>query len=205
MTALHAFALSAVMIVFSSLATAQTPPSANVRLRGEILAFDGATLTLRERRGETVKVRLTDRSTVGGLVTASLADIGPGKFIGTAALPQADGSLRALEVLIFPEAMRGTGEGHFPWDLRPQSTMTNATVADIVTAVQGRTLTLRYRDGEKKVVVPEGAPIVTLTPADRSKLVPGAHVFIGAAQPQPDGSFNAARVTVGLNGLIPPM
>lgn len=190
------------LALLPALAAAQSP---NVRLRGAIEKFDGNALILKERRGGTVTVRFTDKTAVGGLVAATLADIGPGKFVGTAALPQADGSLRALEVVIFPEAMRGTGEGHFPWDLQPQSTMTNATVADVIGAVQGRTLTLRYKDGEKKVVVPADVPIVTFAPADRSRLTPGAHVFIGAAQLQADGSYAATRVTVGLNGLIPPM
>ena len=118
---------------------------------------------------------------------------------------QPDGTLRALEVLIFPESARGTGEGHRPWDLQPQSTMTNANVAKVTAAPQGRMLTLRYKDGEKKVVVAEDAPVVTSAPADRSALVPGAHIFIVAAQREPDGTFTASRVTVGLDGLVPPM
>jgi hypothetical protein len=108
-------------------------------------------------------------------------------------------------VLIFPESMRGFGEGHYPWDLRPESMMTNATVADVVTAAKDRVLTLEYKEGEKKVYVPESAPIVTFTNADRSALTPGAHVFIGAAQRQPEGTFTAKRVNVGLKGLTPPM
>jgi hypothetical protein len=137
-------------------------------------------------------------------VKASLADVAIGSFVGIAALPQPDGSLEAIEVLIFPEAARGTGEGHYAWDLLPESTMTNATVADTVAAVGGRTLTLKYKDGEKKITVPPAAPVVTLDPGDASLLKPGAAVFIPARK-EADGTLAAGRVLVGRDGLVPPM
>src|SRR5215217_2268325 len=154
---------------------AQSPQT--VRVRGTVVSLDGNALVVKSRNGETVPIRLTDSWSVSGVVKASLADIKPGTYIGTAAMPQRDGSLRALEVLIFPEAMRGTGEGHRPWDLLPESTMTNATVAETVNKVDGPILNLTYNGGEKKVVVPPEAPIVTFAPADRSDLKPGARVI----------------------------
>jgi hypothetical protein len=116
-----------------------------------------------------------------------------------------DGSQRALEVLIFPEAMRGTGEGHYPWDLRPQSTMTNANVEQTVTGVDGQTLTVKYKGGEKKIIVPPDVPIVTFVPGDKADLKPGTKIFIGAAKKLPDGTLQAARVNYGKDGLTPPM
>ena len=187
-------------LFFAGTALAQAP----VRVRGSIDRLDGLSLVVNARDGSKVTVRLTDNFAVGGLTTAKLSDVTPGKFIGTAAMPQADGSLKALEVLIFPDALRGTGEGHYPWDLQPQSTMTNATVGDVVAGGDGPSLVLRYKDGEKKVSIPAGVPIVTFAPADRSALQPGAHVFITARR-EADGSLTAPRVTVGLNGLVPPM
>jgi hypothetical protein len=183
-------------------AFAQTP----VRVRGTIQEFDKQVLTVRTRTGETVKIKLADKFAVAGVAPATLADVTAGKFIGTATLGQKDGALVALEVLIFPDSMRGTNEGHYPWDLQPESLMTNATIADVASGPSqgGRVLTLKYKDGEKKVLVPEGVPIVTFLPAGPNELKPGAHVFVGA-QRQPDGSLTAARVNVGLNGLVPPM
>jgi len=142
---------------------------------------------------------------VVGVEKASLADIKEGSYVGSAAMPQPDGSQKALEVHIFPEAMRGTGEGHRPWDLRPQSTMTNANVEQVVTGVDGHTLSVKYKDGEKKLVVPPDTPIVTYVPGDKSELKPGAKIFIAAAAKQADGSLQAPRVNYGKDGLTPPM
>ncbi len=188
------------LLLYAAVAVAQAPP---VRVRGKIEKLDGQMLIVKSREGPSVTIKLIDNFTVAGVVAASRADITAGKFVGVASLPQADGTQNALEVLIFPDAMRGTGEGHYAWDLMPDSMMTNATVAD-VSAVGGAIFSLRYKDGEKKVLVPEGVPIVTFVPADRSALVPGASVFVGT-QKQPDGSLTAARVNVGLKGLVPPM
>jgi hypothetical protein len=134
---------------------------------------------------------------------ATIEKIEAGSFIGTAALAQADGSLQALEVLVFPEAARGSGEGHYPWDLQPQSTMTNATVADLVAAPNGRTLKLKYKDGEKTVLVPDNTPVVTFKPGDSTLLVPGAKVMVTAQTK--DGKPTALRILAGRNGFTPPM
>jgi hypothetical protein len=194
--------LAVLLLAAASLsAFAQTP----VRVRGTIQEFDNQTLTVRTRTGETVKIKLADKFAVAGVAPATLADVTTGKFIGTATLGQKDGALVALEVLIFPEAMRGANEGHYPWDLQPESLMTNATIADVAAGSgPGRVLTLKYKDGEKKILVPDGVPIVTFLPAERSELKPGAHVFVGT-QRQADGTLTAGRVNVGLNGLVPPM
>ena len=197
------FVVGAAMLALVAAAIAQAPPA---RIRGTIEKVDGQVLTVKPRGGASpITIRLADNFTVGGLTKASLADVSVGKFVGIASLPSSEGGLRALEVLVFPEAARGTLEGHFPWDLQPESMMTNASVAEVVSAPTGRTLTLRHKDGEQKIIVPENTPIVTPAPADRSALVPGAHIFIFAAQPQSDGTYTASRVTVGLNGLVPPM
>jgi hypothetical protein len=180
---------------------AQSPQT--VRVRGTIVSLDGNALVVKSRNGETVPIRLTDSWSVSGVVKASLADIKPGTYIGTAAMPQRDGTLRALEVLIFPEAMRGVGEGHSPWDLLPESTMTNATVSEAVQAVDGHRLTLTYKGEQKVVAVPPDVPIVTLTPAQKADVTAGVPVFV-STQRQPDGSLTASRVTVGL-GTAPPM
>jgi len=139
-----------------------------------------------------------------GVVKAAMSDIKPGTFIGTASLPQTDGSQRAIEVVVFPEAMRGLGEGHYPWNLKPTSMMTNANIANSVDGVDGRTVTLSYKGGEKKVTIPADAPIVTFAAATAADVKPGAHVFVPAMR-QADGTINAGRVVVGKDGVVPPM
>jgi hypothetical protein len=141
---------------------------------------------------------------VNAVARRELAAVVPGTFIGTATLVRPDGTLQALEVLIFPESARGSGEGHYPWDLQPGSMMTNATVADVVAVDAARRLTLKYKDGEKVVIVPPDAPVVTFEPGDRAMLVPGAHVMFGATR-EADGTLTAGRVNVGKDGLVPPM
>src|SRR5215831_10711711 len=143
-----------------------------VRVRGTIEKMEGQTLLVKSRDGADLKVVLADNALIVGIVKASLSDIKPGSFVGVTGMPQADGSQKAVEVHIFPEAMRGTGEGHYAWDLRPQSTMTNANVEQVVTAVDGQTLTLKYKDGEKKIFVPANTPIVVYVPGDKSDLKP---------------------------------
>lgn len=195
-------ALLSSLCIPADIASAQTSPT--VRVRGTISKADGPMLTVRTRSGEDVMIRLAENLAVSTVVRAALSDIRPNSYVGTAAVPQPDGTLRALEVLIFPEAMRGAGEGHSPWDLLPESTMTNATVADSVDAVAGRSLTLRYKTGQKTVLVPPDAPVVTFTPGQRSDLRPGETVFLGAQQ-QADGAYQTARVTVSKDGVAPPM
>ncbi len=188
----------------SAAALAQAPANPPVRIRGTVEKIDGQMLTVKARNGETMTVKLADNFAVMGIAKASLADVASGKFIGTTTLGERDGALVALEVHIFPEAMRGTGEGHYDWDLRPSSKMTNANVANVTSMGKDRVLTVQYKGGEKKVLVPENAVIVSFTPTDRSELKPGAQVFV-VSQRQPDGTLAAARVNVGLNGQVPPM
>ena len=187
----------------SAVAVAQAP-SPPVRIRGTVEKIDGTKLTIKANNGQSMNVKLADNYTVMGIAKASLADIAGGKFIGTTTVGERNGALVALEVHIFPENMRGTGEGHYDWDLRPDSKMTNANVANVTSMGKDRVLTVQYKGGEKKVLVPEKAVIVSFTPTERSALKPGAPVF-AVTQRQPDGSLTAARVNVGLNGQVPPM
>ena len=159
----------------------------------------------RSRDGAELKVSLADNGIVVAIVKASLSDIKPGLFVGSTGMPQPDGSQKAIEVHIFPEAMRGTGEGHYPWDLQADSTMTNANVEESVTGVDGQTLTLKYKSGEKKIVVTPQTAIVTYSPGDRNDLKPGTKIFIAAAKKQADGTLQAARINYGKDGLTPPM
>src|SRR5712691_598298 len=197
--------LAALLIAaVSAVAVAQAPANPPVRIRGTVEKIDGTHLTIKANNGQSMNVKLADNYTVMGIARASLADIAGGKFIGTTTVGERDGALVALEVHIFPENMRGTGEGHYDWDLRPDSKMTNANVAKVTSMGKDRVLTVQYKGGEKKVLVPEKAVIVSFTPTERSALKPGAKVF-AVTQRQPDGSLTAARVNVGLNGQVPRM
>jgi len=197
-------AAAAGLILATSASFAQQPQT--VRVRGTVEAADGPMITVKSRDGQTTyKVKLTDNAAVRGIVKASLADIKQNSFIGVTGMPQADGSQKAVEIHIFPEPMRGTGEGHRPWDLMPNSTMTNATVAQMVKGVSGDDITLKYKDGEKKIHVAPDTVIVTYLPGDKSELKPGAKIFIAAANKKEDGTLEAAAVSVGRDGLTPPM
>jgi hypothetical protein len=175
-----------------------------VRVRCTIETIDGPTYVIKARDGGELKVALADKAQIAAVVKASLADIKQGLFVGVTGMPQAYGSQNALEVHIFPEAMRGTGEGHYSWDLRPKSTMTNANVDQVVTAVDGQTLTLKYKDGEKKIFVAADTPIVAYVRGDNNDLKPGAKVFIAAIK-QPDGTLQGRAWRVGRDGVTPPM
>jgi hypothetical protein len=179
----------------------QTSPS---RVRGTIESVDGGTLMVKSRSGEDVKLTMTGDIRVVGIVKIALSDIKVGSFIGTTTVPGPDGGNNAVEVHVFPEDMRGTGEGSRPYDLRPNSSMTNATVAESVVGNDGHTLLIKYKDGEKKVMVGPDTPVVTYVPADKSDLKPGAKV-IAFMKKLPDGSFETNRVSVGRDGLTPPM
>jgi hypothetical protein len=163
-------------------------------------------LTVKSRDGQTTyKVKLTDNAVVRGIVKAPLTDIKDNSFIGVTGMPQSDGSQKAVEIHIFPEPMRGTGEGHRPWDLMPNSTMTNATVAQSVKGVSGTEITLKYKDGEKKILVVPETVIVTYVSGDKSELKPGAKIFIAGANKKDDGTLEASAVSVGRDGITPPM
>src|SRR6202163_3865384 len=192
------------MVAASTLyAIAQQPPTPS-RVRGTIEGVDGDVLSVKSRSGEDVKLHMTGDMRVVGITKIALSDIKVGSFIGTTTVTGPDGSQNAVEVHVFPEDMRGTGEGSRPYDLRPSSTMTNATVAETVAGNDGHTLLVKYKDGEKKVLVSPDTPVVTYVPAEKSELKPGAKI-IAFFKKQPDGSFEANRISVGLNGLTPPM
>jgi hypothetical protein len=172
------------------------------RIRGPIEAVDASTFTVKSGEAGDVKVKLADKAAVFGVVKADLTDIKPGDFIGVGATPRADGSQRAIQITIFAETLRGTGEGHRPWD-RPNTTMTNATVVTTVAGVDGQEITVKYKDGEKKIIVGPDAVIRAYVVGSRDELKPGASISIVNAMKQPDGTFEAARVTVGRDGIMP--
>ncbi len=189
--------------VLASVTWAQQPPT--VRIRGTIEAVDGPLLTVKSREGSEMKVRVTDNAAVFGVARIALSEIKPGSYIGVSAMPEPDGTQKALAVHIFPESQRGAAEGFRPWDLRPNSTMTNATVAETVAGTDGQNILVKYKDGEKKVVVPPNTPIVTFVAGDKSELKPGAKIIIFGANKKEDGTLEAARVNVGRDGIMPPM
>lgn len=193
----------AMMTVLASAAWAQQPQT--VRIRGTIESMDGPMLMIKTREGNDVKVKMTDDISVIGIAKTSLSEIKPGNYIGVSAMPQPDGSQKALAVHIFPEAMRGAAEGFRPWDLRPNSTMTNATVAETVAGVDGQVIQVKYKDGEKKVVVPPDAAIVAFVTGEKSEVKPGAKIIIFGAKKNDDGSLEANRIGVGRDGIAPPM
>jgi hypothetical protein len=183
---------------------AQTAALPTQRIRGDVIALDGLNLQVKSRSGERLAVKLADSYSVSSVVKIGIERVVPGSYVGVASMPQPDGTQRAIEVLLLPEARRGSGEGHYPWDLQPGSMMTNATVADVVAVEKDRRMTLKYKDGEKIVFVPPEAPIVTFEPGERAMLQTGAHIIVTATK-QPDGTLTAAGVAVGKDGLVPPM
>jgi hypothetical protein len=200
MRAIHGLFL-ALALPLAATAWAQ---SSTQRIRGDVVAIEGQKLQVRTRSGALADIDLGQQYTVTAVVRVQPEAIVRGSYVGTATLPQSDGTERALEVLVFPESGRGSGEGHYPWDLQPGSMMTNATVAKIVDVDNARRLTLAYKDGEKVVIVAPNVPIVTFEPGTREMLRPGAHVMLGATV-RPDGSLTASRVSVGKDGLVPPI
>jgi len=176
-----------------------------VRVRGAIERMDGTAYVVKTRDGQVVKVTMTDKPLFVAMIKSSMTDIKPGMFVGSTAMPEADGSLKAVEVHIFPEAMRGTGEGHRPWDLKPLSTMTNANVETAVAGVSGQKLTVKYKGGEKTLLVTPETAVVTYAPGDAGEVKPGTQIFIAAAEKKADGTLQTARITYGKDGLVPPM
>jgi hypothetical protein len=198
-----AAALVAAIAMLGTVAWAQQTPT--VRIRGTIEVVDGPMLTIKTREGDEVKVKMTDNIAVIAIAKTSLSDIKEGTYIGVSGMPQPDGSQKALAVHIFPEAMRGAAEGFRPWDLRPNSTMTNATVAETVAGVDGQTIQVKYKDGEKKVVVPPETPIVAFLTGDKSEIKAGAKIIIFGATKKDDGSLETNRIGIGRDGITPPM
>jgi hypothetical protein len=193
----------AALSMYGTIAWAQQAPP--TRIRGAIEAVDGPLLTIKTREGSDVKVRMTDNVAVFGVVKTSLSEIKEGSYIGVSAMPEPDGTQKALAVHIFPENQRGAAEGFRPWDLRPNSTMTNATVAETVKGTDGQNILVKYKDGEKKVVVPPETPIVTFVAGDTSEVKPGVKIIIFGAAKKEDGTLEANRVNVGRDGITPPM
>ncbi len=196
-----ALALGAALAAASALA--QSP--AMVRVRGTIQSVDGQTLNVKTRDGAAVKVKLADQAPIRTVVKKSIADVKQGLFVGITAMPQPDGTQKAVEIHIFPEALRGTGEGYRPWDLRPGSTMTNANIESQVASTDGQKLVLKYKDGEKTFVVPSNVTVVMFAPGSAADLKPGAKIFVVAAKKLPDGTLEAPGITVGSKGVDPPM
>jgi hypothetical protein len=189
-------------IAASSIALAQQPQI--VRLRGAIESVDGQTLMVKGRDGATMTMKLPDGVPIRGIEKKSVADVQQGGFVGITAMPLPDGTQKAVEIHIFPEAMRGTGEGHRPWDLMPNSTMTNGNIDSAVASVDGKELVLKYKDGEKKFVIPANIEVVMFVPGSTADLKPGEKVFV-VAKKLPDGALEPVFVTVGHNGVNPPM
>ncbi|MET3335854.1 hypothetical protein ABIF61_004378 [Bradyrhizobium japonicum] len=195
--------LAAVLALASFAASAQQAPT--VRIRGTMESVDGNMLGIKTREGSDVKVRMTDNVAVFAVVKTELSEIKEGSYIGVTGMPEPDGTQKAIAVHIFPENQRGAAEGFRPWDARANSTMTNATVAQTVKGTDGQNITVKYKDGEKKVVVPPDTPIVTFIATDKSEVKPGAKLIIFGAAKKDDGSLEANRVNVGRDGVTPPM
>jgi hypothetical protein len=187
------------LLLGASIATAQAPQM--VRVRATIESVDGAMLTVKARDGAAMKIKLADNAPVNEVVKASLSDIKPNSFVAVTGMPQPDGSQKAVAVVIFPEAMRGVGEGHRPWDYESNSTMTNATVDNEVTGVNGQTLTVKYKDGEQKIVVAPTTEITTFAKKSAADLKPGQKIFIPGAKKLPDGTLDAPNVAFGDYGV----
>ena len=204
------FAAALAVGLFSLTVSAQTPPTPPTqptpptRIRGKIASLDGQLLKIDRRDGQKIEVRLNDPLTVTTVKNVPLASVAPGSYIGTATRTGADGKLTAIEVLVFPEAMRGAGEGHYAWDLEPGSMMTNGAVNGVVDGTSGRELKISYKGESNSVTVPPNTPVVTFAPAERADLKAGAPVFLSATK-NAEGQFMSGRVTVGKDGVVPPM
>jgi hypothetical protein len=174
-----------------------------VRIRGTIERIEGPVYVVKSRDGAELKLTVTDNPLYVAIAPATMADVKPGMFVGSAGMMQADGTQKAIEVHIFPESMRGTGEGHYDWDLKPQSKMTNGNVEQTVAGVDGPTLSVKYKDGEKKLVVTPDTVVVTYVMGSKDDLKPGTKIFVSAAKKQPDGTLQTPRITYGRNGAGP--
>ncbi|MGA8962484.1 MAG: hypothetical protein WB475_19975 [Pseudolabrys sp.] len=197
----QALGAAAITLLFATTGFAQTPPT---RIRGEIEKVDGGMVTVKARDGSMMNVKLADNARIMAFVKASPADIKPNSYIGVTAMPEPDGTQKAIAVHIFLEGQRGTGEGFRQWDLRPNSTMTNANVESKVTSVDGDVVMVKYKDGEKKVIISKDTPVVAYAPSEMSEVKPGAQIIIFAAQKQADGTYSAPAINIG-RGVAPPM
>ena len=196
--------LSAAFVVAATAALAQAPAD-TVRVRGTVQSVDGSMLTVKSRDGADLKIKLADNAVIRTVTGKTIADVKQGLFVGITAMPQPDGTQKAVEIHIFPEAARGTGEGHRPWDLMPGSTMTNANVDSEVDISDGKKLVLKYKDGDKTFIVPDNVKVVMFAPGTPADVKPGAKIFIVAAKKMPDGTLEAPGATVSAGGVDPPM
>jgi hypothetical protein len=196
--------LSAAFVVAATAALAQAPAD-TVRVRGTVQSVDGSVLTVKSRDGADLKIKLADNAVIRTVTGKTVADVKQGLFVGITAMPQPDGTQKAVEIHIFPEAARGTGEGHRPWDLMPGSTMTNANVDSEVAISDGKKLVLKYKDGDKTFIVPDNVKVVMFAPGTAADVKPGAKIFIVAAKKMPDGTLEAPGATVSSGGVDPPM
>ena len=176
-----------------------------VRIRGTIERVEGPVYVVKNRDGAELKLTVTDNPLFVAIVKSTMADIKPGMFVGSTGVTQPDGSQKAIEVHIFPESMRGTGEGHYDWDLKPNTKMTNANVEQTVAGVEGQMLSVKYKDGKKKLLVTPETAVVTYVVGNKDDLKPGTRIFVAAAKKQPDGTVQTPRMTYGKDGLVPPM
>jgi hypothetical protein len=196
-------ALATVSFALICIATPASAADDTVRIRGTIESVEGAVYVVKNRDGAELKLTVTDNPLFVAISPSTMADIKPGMFVGSAGMMQADGTQKAIEVHIFPESMRGTGEGHYDWDLKPQSKMTNANVEQTVAGVDGQLLSVKYKDGEKKLLVTPETVVVTYVPGNKDDLKPGTKIFVAAAKKQPDGTLQTPRITYGRNGAGP--
>jgi hypothetical protein len=199
------FSLLLVCAVLLGSINAQAQSALNVRIRGSITAFDGHELQVKTREGNNLSMAVTAATKIKAIVAVKMSDIKQGGFVGITAVPRTPGGpLLAREVHVFAEAQRGLGEGHYAWDLEPGSTMTNANVDAIVSTNSGKVLTLGYKGGSKKIIVPRNTPVVSFQPADKSVLKAGVQIFCIALEAA-NGSLTAQHISVGMNGMKPPM
>ena len=197
-------ALTAAGLAFIFAASAASAQE-TVRIRGVIESVDGPVYLVKNRDGAELRLTVTDKPLFVAIVKATMADIKPGMFVGATGQTQPDGSQKAIEVHIFPESMRGTGEGHYDWDLKPNTKMTNANVDQTVNGNDGQTLSVKYKDGEKKILVTPETAVVTYVAGNADDLKPGIKIFVGAAKKMADGTVQTPRITYGKDGLTPPM
>ena len=199
------FRFAQIAVAASAFLLIAGPASAQetIRIRGTVERIDGPVYVVKSRDGAEFRLTVTDKPLYVAIVRATMADIKPGMFVGSAGMMEADGTQKAIEVHIFPESMRGTGEGHYDWDLMPKSKMTNGNVEQAVTGVDGPVLSVKYKDGEKKILVTPQTVVVTYVMGDKSEITPGTRIFIAAAKKQPDGTVQTPRITYGRNGEAP--
>ena len=195
--------LAALSLALICIALPASAADDTVRIRGTIERVEGPIYVVKNRDGAELKLTVTDNPLFVAIAPSTMADIKPGMFVGSAGTMQPDGTQKAIEVHIFPESMRGTGEGHYDWDLKPQTKMTNGNVEQTVAGVDGPLLSVKYKDGEKKLVVTPETVVVTYVPGNKDDLKPGTRIFVGAAKKQPDGTLQTPRITYGRDGAGP--